>query len=193
VNTAPFAQDLDARRLVTILAPAFNEAENAVPLVGFFREIRDAFPDLDFELVLVDDGSTDARRNWWWTPWTRAMSPGSRAVQELRVARGHHGRPAAVPWRLRHHRQHGPAGTAGGDRPVPAEWRAGADVVWGIRKTRAVPKGAGNLMSRVFSRVFHKLSDIPTYPKEGPSQVLVSRAVIDVVNQMPERNRMCWA
>ena len=37
------------------------------------------------------------------------------------------------------------------------------------------------LMSRVFSRVFHKLSDIPTYPKEGPSQVLVSRAVIDVV------------
>jgi dolichol-phosphate mannosyltransferase len=70
-----------------------------------------------------------------------------------------------------------------------AEWRAGADVVWGIRRTRAVPRGVGNVLSRVFSRVFHRLSEIPAYPKEGPAQVLVSRAVIDVVNTMPERNR----
>jgi polyisoprenyl-phosphate glycosyltransferase len=190
VNTAPFAHDLDARKLVTILAPAFNEAENAVPLVGFFREIRDAFPDLDFELVLVDDGSTDGTAQLV----VDALDEGDVA----RVARlsRNFGSHAAITAGLQLSRGDC-AITVSTDLQEPleaigrflAEWRAGADVVWGIRRTRAVPKGAGNLMSRVFSRVFHKLSDIPTYPKEGPSQVLVSRAVIDVVNGMPERNR----
>ena len=30
---------------------------------------------------------------------------------------------------------------------------------------------------------------MPTYPKDGPSQVLLSRQVIEVVRRMPERNR----
>src|SRR2546421_1456660 len=47
------------RSLVTIIAPAYNEAENAAGLVGFFREIKAYRPDLDFELIVVDDGSTD--------------------------------------------------------------------------------------------------------------------------------------
>src|SRR5215469_9413210 len=45
--------------VVTILAPAYNEAENAKGLVGFFREIRESKPEFDFELIVVDDGSAD--------------------------------------------------------------------------------------------------------------------------------------
>ena len=53
-------------------------------------------------------------------------------------------------------------------------------------------------MSRAFSRWFHRWSTIPTYPAEGPSIVLVSRAILDVVNRMPEANRnifglVAWA
>lgn len=190
MNTSPFISNGDARKLVTILAPAFNEAENAAPLVEFFRKIRDAYPDLGFELVLVDDGSSDGTAQLV----VDALGEGDIA----RVARlsRNFGSHAAITAGLQLCRGDC-ALTVSTDLQEPleaigrflAEWRAGADVVWGIRQTRAVPTGAGNLMSRIFSRVFHRLSDIPTYPKEGPSQVLVSRAVIDVVNQMPERNR----
>jgi dolichol-phosphate mannosyltransferase len=178
------------RPLVTILAPAFNEADNAAPLVGFFREIRAAHPDLDFELILVDYGSTDGTAHLV----TDALEDGDVA-RVVRLSRNF-GSHAAVTAGFALSRGDC-AITISTDLQEPLEaigrfldeWRAGADIVWGIRTTRAIPKGLGNLMSRTFSKVFHRLSDIPTYPKDGPSQVLVSRAVLDVVNEMPERNR----
>jgi glycosyltransferase involved in cell wall biosynthesis len=178
------------RRLVTILAPAFNEADNAVGLVEFFREIRAYRPDLDFELVLVDDGSVDN---------TAEIVKG--ALKDGDVARvatlsRNFGSHAAITAGLALSRGDC-AITVSTDLQEPVEaigrfidaWQAGNDVVWGLRKTRAVPKGIGNWMSRKFSVVFTKMADGPTFPEEGPSQVLVSRAVIDVVNEMPERNR----
>lgn len=75
---------------------------------------------------------------------------------------------------------------------------AGNDVVWGVRSTRSDPKGSAHALSRAFSRWFYRWSIIPTYPKDGPSIVLVSRAVLDVINTMPELNRnvfglVAWA
>jgi glycosyltransferase involved in cell wall biosynthesis len=42
----------------TLLVPAFNEAENVEPLVREFEEFL-RFEDREWELVIVDDGSTD--------------------------------------------------------------------------------------------------------------------------------------
>lgn len=178
-----------SRQLVTILAPAYNEAENVVGLVDFFREIRSAHPDLDFELVVVDDGSVDGTADLF----AAALGPGDVA----RVARlsRNFGSHAAITAGLALCRGDCLI-TVSTDLQEPleaigrfiAEWQSGADIVWGVRRTRSV-RGMGNLMSRLFSRVFNRLSEIPTYPKEGPSQVLVSRPVIDAVNAMPERNR----
>lgn len=174
------------RRLVTILAPAYDEADNVIGLVGFYREIRRAHPDLDFELVVVDDGSTDGTADLL----LATLRPGDVA----RVARlsRNFGSHAAVSAGLALARGDCLI-TVSTDLQEPltvigdflAEWRAGADVVWGVRRTRAVRAGA----SRLFSRAFHRWSEIPTYPKEGPSQVLLSRPVIDIVRRMPERNR----
>ncbi|WP_235507782.1 hypothetical protein [Agromyces sp. Root1464] len=40
-----------------------------------------------------------------------------------------------------------------------------------------------------FSKVYQRYSDVPSYPSEGPSQILVARSVLDVLNEMPELNR----
>jgi len=46
-------------RRLSLVVPAYNEADGAVALVAFWREVRARFADLDVELVVVDDGSTD--------------------------------------------------------------------------------------------------------------------------------------
>ncbi|HET9138248.1 glycosyltransferase family 2 protein [Actinophytocola sp.] len=178
------------RSLVTLIAPALNEADNAAGLVAFYREIRAAHPELDFELIVVDDGSTDD------TARLVLEALGTDDVARVISLSRNFGSHAAITAGLAMSRGDC-ALTLSTDLQEPLEaitrfldaWRAGNDVVWGLRKTRAVPKGMSNLLSRLFSKAFHRMSTIPNYPKDGPSQILVSRAVIDVVNKMPEANR----
>jgi dolichol-phosphate mannosyltransferase len=82
----------------------------------------------------------------------------------------------------------GPAGDDHGDAGGYEE-AGGYDIVWGVRAERARVSVLGGLFSRAFSKLFHRYSDLKAYPAEGPSGVLCSRAVIDVVNAMPERHR----
>ncbi|HEV2777952.1 MAG TPA: glycosyltransferase family 2 protein [Actinophytocola sp.] len=180
------------RPLVTIIAPAYNEAGNAAGLVDFFRQIRSRRPEFDFELVVVDDGSTDDT---------------SRLVQEAladddvaRVATfsRNFGSHAAITAGLALSRGDC-AITIGTDLQEPIEmvdqfldaWQDGNELVWSVRETRNVPKGKGfaNWLARVFNAVFYRFANLPNLPKEGPAQVLLSRKVIDVLNAMPERNR----
>ncbi|HEX4704611.1 MAG TPA: glycosyltransferase, partial [Pseudonocardiaceae bacterium] len=147
------------RRLVTLLAPAFNEAENAAGLVGFFREIRAAHSDVDFELVLVDDGSSDGTAQLV----VDALQEGDVA-RVVRLSRNF-GSHAAITAGLQLCRGDAVI-TLSTDLQEPLEvigrfldeWRTGADIVWGIRRTRAIPTGLANLGSRIFSLVFQRVS-----------------------------------
>jgi glycosyltransferase involved in cell wall biosynthesis len=175
------------RRLVTILAPAYDEVDNIIGLIGFYRQIRAAHPDLDFELLVVDDGSTDGTADLA----TATLGP-SDVARVVRLSRNF-GSHAAVTAGLALARGDCLV-TVSTDLQEPlaaisqflAEWRSGADVVWGVRRTRT---GGGGAAARLFSHALHRWSEIPTYPKQGPSQVLLDRAVIDAVNELPERNR----
>ena len=186
--------------LVSLVVPAFNEAENVAGLVALVKEIAAAHPDHRFELVLVDDGSTDG------TPGLLVTAlDGSDITARVVTLSRNFGSHAAITAGFRAARGDC-AMTLSADLQEPLEvigrflqtWESGHDVVWGVRSTRSVPKGVGNAMSRAFSRWFHRWSTIPTYPAEGPSIVLVSRAILDVVNPMPEANRnifglVAWA
>jgi dolichol-phosphate mannosyltransferase len=177
------------RRRLSLLVPAYNEVEGAAELVGFWREVAQALPELDVELVVVDDGSADGTADAF-----VELTAREEHVVVVSLSRNF-GSHAALTAGLQE--CSGDAAlTLSADRQEPLsavvdfvrEWREGADIVWGLRSTRAIGKAAVGAATG-FSAFFSAHSDVPTYPAEGPSQVLLDRRVIDVLNRMPEANR----
>ena len=182
-------RDEQRRRRLSLLVPAYNEVEGAPGLVGFWREVAQALPDFDVELVVVDDGSTDGTADAF-----VELTAHDKHVVVVSLSRNF-GSHAALTAGLQE--CSGDAAlTLSADRQEPLsavvdfirEWLAGADIVWGLRSTRAIGKTAVGAATG-FSAFFSAHSDVPTYPAEGPSQVLLDRRVIDVLNGMPEANR----
>ena len=180
----------DTRPTLSLIVPAFNEFEGASEILEFYRQICGTHPQIDFELVVVDDGSTDGTIS----AIERGLGPDDR-VRLVTLSRNF-GSHAAISAGLAH--AFGAAAlTLSADRQEPLdaisqfidEWMSGADIVWGLRSARATKKGLTDSFATGFSKVYQKYSDVPTYPREGPSQILVTRAVIDVLLEMPELNR----
>lgn len=179
------------RPLVSLIIPAYDEADSAEEIVGFYREVVGAHPEYRFELVVVDDGSTDGTAD----AIGRHLDGHDDRAKIVRLSRNF-GSHAGITAGLAH--ASGDAAlTLSADRQEPlvaigqflSSWADGADVVWGLRSVRATTKGASESFATTFSKVYNKASDVPTYPQEGPSQILVSRPVIEVLLAMPERNR----
>lgn len=179
-----------AAPMLSLVIPAYNEVESAEEIAEFYRDIRAAHEAIDFELVVVDDGSTDGTREALLRTLTGAGP--ARVVSLSRNFGSHAGLSAGFA-----HARGDAALTLSADRQEPLEaigdfieeWQSGADIVWGLRKVRAVKKGVGESFAKTFSRIYGANSDVPNYPQEGPSQILVSRPVLDVLNAMPEVNR----
>ncbi|GAA0240004.1 glycosyltransferase family 2 protein [Saccharothrix mutabilis subsp. mutabilis] len=183
--------DSTRRPLVSIIVPAYDEAPNVAGTVELFHQIRRSQPDVDFEIVLVDDGSTDNTADLF------IAALGEDDVARVASFSRNFGSHAGVSAGFALCRGDC-AITLSADLQEPLEvigrfldeWRAGNDIVWAIRSVRAMPKGLANKLALKFNDFFAKHSELPaSYPKEGPSQMLVSRPVIDVVNAMPELNR----
>jgi len=179
-----------AKPLLSLVIPAYNEVDSASEIAEFYRAILAAYAELDFELIVVDDGSTDGTREA--LLGTLAGVGPARIVSLSRNFGSHAGITAGFA-----HARGDAALTLSADRQEPldaigdfiAEWRAGADIVWGLRAVRAVKKGMGETFARVFSKLYGAHSDVPNYPAEGPSQILMARPALDALNEMPELNR----
>lgn len=175
---------------LSLVIPAYNEQESAGEIVEFYREIAAAHPELDVELVVVDDGSTDGTADA-----LRAVLSDEDQAIVISLSRNF-GSHAAITAGLAHCTGDA-ALTLSADRQEPLsavaafvdEWRSGADIVWGLRSVRATRKGAAESFATGFSKVFNRSSVVPTYPAAGPSQIMVTRRVMDVLATMPENNR----
>jgi polyisoprenyl-phosphate glycosyltransferase len=181
----------DGRRpLVSIVIPALNEAENVPQLMKRFGQFAVEHVDYDFELVLVDDGSTDDTADL-----ALRLAPDDGRVTVIRLSRSfgsHYATSAGLA------RCAGDCAVVlGADLQEPpsllaeflAKWSDGFDVIWGVRRRRVRRSLFQEIASRAFSFIFTKLADLPNYPPEGPSGVLIDRKVIDEVRRLPERNR----
>jgi dolichol-phosphate mannosyltransferase len=179
-----------ARELVSVVVPALDEADNVPGLLARFHEFAAALPNYDFELVVVDDGSTDGTADL-----VLELAAGDPKVMVIRLSRSF-GSHYAISAGLKHCRGDC-AVVLGADLQEPpsllfdflAKREQGAQVVWGVRRSRTGRSAMQELASRSFSLLFTRYANLANYPPEGPSGVLVDRCVIDELSRMPEHNR----
>jgi len=174
---------------LSAVVPCFNEEAGLFPLyTRLSSACRDAAGE-DYEIVLVDDGSTDGT-------WA--------AIQRLCTADPH-----VVGVTLSRNHGHQLALSAGlsvcsGERVLiidadlqdPPEllpgmmalMEGGADVVYGQRISRAGETWCKRSTASVFYRLLLRLTDVPI-PLDTGDFRLISRRALDVLLSMPEQHR----
>ena len=172
---------------LSCVVPCWNEARNLVRLLPLLAA---ALAELtrEWEVVLVDDGSTDGSRPLL-AAWARR--PGFRVLHLSR----NFGKEAALTAGLQHARgdvvvtldadlQHSPSLIA----DMVQHWRAGADVVYAVRRSRADE----GLCKRLGVRWFYALvnaADRFQVPAGAGDFRLMDRTAVDALLSLPERNR----
>lgn len=172
--------------LLSVVAPVFNEEAT---LDEFHRRVSAALAGLAFELVLVDDGSTDASPSL-----LKSLSSTDERVRVVTLSRNF-GHQAAITAGL-DHAQGDVAVTIDADLQDPPEviptmvdrWRAGAEVVFAVRRMRAGETRAKLATARWFYRLFSRLAQIDLEQNAGDFRLLDGRA-LDALRAMRERNR----
>lgn len=172
--------------LLSVVAPVFNEEDN-VQL--FCERTAEAVGAMPFEIILVDDGSSDG------TPAAlEALAEADRRIRVITLSRNF-GHQTALTAGLEH---------AKGDAIVmidadlqdPPElipdlvewWRKGSDVVVAARQEREGETRFKLMTASWFYRLLGRVAQIEVEQNAGDFRLL-SRRVLDALLAMPERNR----
>ncbi|MGB6517277.1 MAG: glycosyltransferase family 2 protein [Candidatus Cybelea sp.] len=178
------------RPTLSVVVPLYNEAGIVPQLLerigGVVERLRSEY---DYEIVLVNDGSTDGT---------------AAAIRREMERRAH-----VVLINLSRNFGHQLAATAGleiaagdavilmdGDLQDPPElietflrrWREGFDVVYAVRRTRPGESRFKLFTARLFYRIIKRLTRI-AIPLDAGDFRLMSRRVVDALRRSPERNR----
>ena len=172
--------------LLSVVAPMYEEQDTVDP---FTERVAAALEGVDYELILVDDGSKDAT--------AAAMARAAAADPRVKVVT------------LSRNFGHQPALTAGldhargdvivmldGDLQDPPEvipemlarWREGVDVVYAVRQQRLGETAFKRVTARGFYRTFRRLTGLDLAVESGDFR-LMDRRALDALLAMPERSR----
>jgi len=177
-----------ARPSLAVVVAAYNE-EAALPLLHPRIAAALGALDVDARILYVDDGSRDG--TWEVLQEIAARDP---RVELLRLSRNF-GKELALTAGL--DRVDADAALVldadGQDPPelLPefvAHWRAGADVVYGLRRSRAGESWLKRASAHAFYRVINRLSDTGIPADTGDFR-LVSRRVLEALRSLRERQR----
>jgi glycosyltransferase involved in cell wall biosynthesis len=176
------------RILVSIIVPVYNESAMMALLLERLGKVIVRLEDYAWELVLVDDGSTDD--SFEQIQQHRAVFPGVIMVRRLSRNFGHQ---AALMAGLEK-----ATGQAliliDADLQDPPElfpeflrlFREGYDIVYGVRKTRQ--EGfPNNLVYKLFYLLFQKMAEIPMPLDAGDFGLLSGRAA-RIIRGMPDQD-----
>jgi polyisoprenyl-phosphate glycosyltransferase len=180
------ANDTRTLELLSVVAPVYNE-EGTVE--EFYSRVCSALEGLPFELVLVDDGSTDG------SPIAlHHLAETDPRVRVVFLSRNF-GHQTALTAGLDHARGDAVV-MLDGDLQDPPElivrmldhWRAGCDVVYAVREEREGESRFKLATARWFYRLFDKLAQVELQHNSGDFRLLDRRA-LDSLLSMRERNR----
>jgi len=172
----------------SIVVPVFNELENIPELYRRLRQTMDSLGK-SWELVLVDDGSTDGS-----TERIRALAQQDKHIRPVIFARNF-GHQVAI--------------TAGWDyargdavvimdadlqdppEVIPdliAKWREGYEVVYAVRAEREGESWFKKMTASLFYRIVYRITDVKIPVDTGDFR-LMDRKVVDVLKTMREKYR----
>src|SRR5262245_35278663 len=174
--------------VVSIVAPAYNEARNLAAFVQALTPVLDTLGE-PWEIVFVDDGSRDNTLGLLLA--ARATDPRIKVVGLAR----NFGKDVALSAGLAHARgravipidcdlQHPP-------ELIPelvARWRAGADMVIAVRSRRTEEGLVRRTTARMYYSLMRRMTNVDIPSNAGDFRLL-DRKIVDVINQMPERCR----
>jgi len=177
------------RPKISIVAPFFNEGDGVDMFYEAIRPVLDSMPDVDFEVVCVDDGSRDETLGK-----LILVSERDARFRVIELSRNF-GKEAALT-----------AGVdaATGDAVIPidadlqdppelipkmiGEWARGAEVVLARRIDRSSDSFLKRKTAEGFYRLHNRLSTTQIPENVGDFR-LIDRVVVDALKQLPERHR----
>jgi len=190
-TTRPLRPDdaVDRRRVPTVscVVPCRNEAANLALLLPLLADtLRECC--LQWEVILVDDGSTDGTgklvSQWSAVSGFRGLQLSRNFGKEAALTAGLAAAHGDVVVMLDADLQHSPS-------LIPAmvqRWQSGADVVYAVRENR---RDEG-FLKRIGARGFYKLlnmADRFEVPAGAGDFRLMDRRAVDALLALPERNR----
>lgn len=176
-------------KLVSVVTPFFNEGQGIEAFYQSVVNIFDQIPNVNFEVVCVDDGSNDDTLKKLIALVDR--DPRFRVVELSR----NFGKEAALTAGI---------DAARGDAVIPidadlqdppelistliAQWQQGADVVLARRADRSADSFLKRKTAEMFYRFHNRLSQIKIPDNVGDFR-LMNRASVEALKQLPERQR----
>jgi len=171
---------------LSVVVPVYNERE---VLGELHRRLEDALSGIDWELVLVDDGSDDGSAEV-----LEALAGADSRARVISLSRNF-GHQAAITAGLDHARGDVIV-MLDADLQDPPEliptmldhWRRGSDVVYAVRTERSGETRTKLVTARWFYRLFSRLAQIDLTQNAGDFRLLDRRA-LEALNSMRERSR----
>ena len=174
--------------MISVVLPVFNEAENIAAIAKAVGSELDRLAR-PYELIFVDDGSTDRS-----TGLLRTMCRRDPHIKAIRLSRNF-GHQIALSAGLEY---------ASGDAVIVmdadlqhppellpeliARWEEGYDVVYTIRDGRTHAGFVKRAAAALFYKILNGMSDIDLQANT-PDFRLMDRRVVDVLLRLPERGR----
>lgn len=185
---------LSAPVLLSLVVPVFNEEAAIGPFLirssaAVEAACRRIGPGTTYEIIFVDDGSTDATSNV-----LAAARRLNSAIEVVSLSRNF-GKDAALAAGLRYARGHAviPIDVDLQDPPeiieeMVTQWMAGALIVNGIRCNRRADSAVKRLTAWGFYRLYNCFAD-QVIPSNAGDFRLIDRRIVDILNTLPERSR----
>jgi dolichol-phosphate mannosyltransferase len=172
--------------LLSVVAPAFNEEAT---IDAFYERVCSALEDVPFELILVDDGSTDRTR-----ALLEQLADHDDRVRVVLLSRNF-GHQTALTAGLDHARGDAVV-MLDADLQDPPEliprmlehWRNGSHVVYAVRESRDGETKFKLATARWFYKLFDRMAQM-NMPHQAGDFRLLDRQALDALLSMRERSR----